>query len=854
MFTLPDRTTASAFDLALRTRGSAPAIVGQEQLSYEELADRVDDLTDRLRSDARRLVQVRAGNDVPSLVAYLGALAAGHVVLLSSDDDAGAALADAYDPDVVIRSDPGHSPVVDVVREQSAHELHPQLALLLSTSGSTGSPKLVRLSAGNLLANAASIVDYLGIRSSDRAALTLPMHYCYGLSIVHSNLLAGAALMIDDRSVVDRCFWDEFARCGATSLAGVPYTFELLDRAGFASLDLPSLRYVTQAGGRMASETVERYARLGEERGWDLFVMYGQTEATARMAYLPPHLASTRPTAIGVPVPGGELSIDEGELVYRGPNVMLGYATEPADLALGRVTDELRTGDLAIQADDGLYEIVGRRARFVKLFGLRIDLDRVEAELAAHGIDAACAGDDRRIIVATTDHEAIATVTRVVGDLVDLPPSAITAVAVESMPRLPSGKVDYASVATIANDVQPPVAAPARCDEHAIAALFAEVLSVRDVGPSDTFVGLGGDSLSYVEMSIGLEARIPDLPLTWPTMSVAELAARCGRAQRDQRARREVRTVEMNVVLRAVAIVAIVGSHTSFMNVRGGAHVLLAVAGFNAARFHISRAGRSAADAVRGLLTSAARVAVPAAAWIGGWVALTDRYSLSNVLMVNSIAGPSRWGERWQYWFIEVLVHILVGVALLVAVPPVRRLLRERGFEVAVALTVAGLALRYDLFGFANTERLIHRADSVVWFFTLGWGAWLARGTRQRAILTALLLAGIPHYFESGRRESYVAIGVLALIWFARVRMPAAALPPLRVLASSSLYVYLTHWQLYPAVAEATSPLVALAVSLAAGALVWTGVERGGDVAKAISSRMRCHRPGTDAAALASTA
>lgn len=849
MFTAPHRTTSPAFDLALRTRGAAPAVVGREELTYEHLADRVDSVADRLRSEERRLVQVRASNDVSSLVAYLGALAAGHVILLSADDDSAAPLADAYDADVVVRGDAD----IDVVRERSAHDLHPELALLLSTSGSTGSPKLVRLSHDNLRANAASIVEYLGIRSDDRAALTLPMHYCYGLSIIHSNLLAGAALMVDDRSVVDRCFWDEFARCGATSVSGVPYTFELLDRAGFASLDLPALRYVTQAGGRMAPETVERYARLGEARGWQLFVMYGQTEATARMAYLPPHLASTRPTSIGVPIPGGDLSIDDGELVYRGPNVMLGYATTAGDLALGRSIDELRTGDLAIQADDGLYEIVGRRARFVKLFGLRVDLDRIESRLAAHGIDAACAGDDGGIVVAAAGAASTTQTAHMVRQLVDLPPSAIRVVSVESIPRLPSGKVDYASLATIGKSAEPEPesAALGRCDERAIAALFADVLAVRGVGPADTFVGLGGDSLSYVEMSIGLETRIPDLPLTWPTMTVAELAARCVQKQPTARA---PRTVEMNVVLRAVAIVAIVGSHTSFLNVRGGAHVLLAVAGFNAARFHLARLARSATDAARGLLASALRVAVPAAIWIGGWVAITDRYSLSNVLMVNSLAGPSRWGERWQYWFIEVLVHILVGLALLVAVPPVRRLVRDRGFEVAVALTVVGLALRYDAAGIGDAERLIHRADSVLWFFTLGWAAFLAAGAKQRLVLTALLAAGIPHYFESGRRETYVAVGVLALIWVARVRLPAVALPPLRVLAASSLYVYLTHWQLYPAVAAATSPLVALAVSLGVGAVVWAGVERATDVGRRLSSRMRSRRRGTAAAALASGA
>jgi acyl-coenzyme A synthetase/AMP-(fatty) acid ligase len=201
------------------------------------------------------------------------------------------------------------------------------------------------------------------------------MSYCYGLSVINSHLLRGAGLVLTDLSVVDPCFWELFRDRGATSFAAVPYTFELLERVGFADMDLPSLRYVTQAGGRLDPEKVRSYAEQGRRKGWDLFVMYGQTEATARMAYLPPALSTTAPGAIGVPVPGGEFRIEpipglaDGELVYTGPNVMLGYAQSPADLAAGRTITELRTGDLARKHPTGVYEVVGRRSRFVKIVG-----------------------------------------------------------------------------------------------------------------------------------------------------------------------------------------------------------------------------------------------------------------------------------------------------------------------------------------------------------------------------------------------------------------------------------------------------------------------------------------------------
>jgi acyl-CoA synthetase (AMP-forming)/AMP-acid ligase II len=340
-----------------------------------------------------------------------------------------------YEPDVVIDGNGIHH-----LHRGGRHRLHDDLALLLSTSGSTGSPKLVRLSHTNLVSNAAAIADYLDIRETDRAATTLPMPYCYGLSVIHSHLLRGAGLVLTDHSVIDDEFWELFRRHRGTTFAGVPYTFELLERVGAGTLELPHLRYVTQAGGRMPPERVYRFAGLGRRLGWDLFVMYGATEATARMAYLPPQLASSHPAAIGGPIPGGAFTIeprdawddeDVGELVYRGPNVMMGYARRPADLALGKTVEALHTGDIARRGPDGLYEVIGRSSRFVKMYGLRIDLQRVEATLRDHGVTAYCTDVDDRLAVAAARHDA-AEVQRAAAAAAGVPAGAVQAVTVTS--------------------------------------------------------------------------------------------------------------------------------------------------------------------------------------------------------------------------------------------------------------------------------------------------------------------------------------------------------------------------------------------------------------------------------------
>ncbi|MCX6462495.1 MAG: AMP-binding protein, partial [Pseudonocardiales bacterium] len=419
---------------ALHRHGDALAVVTDagSRLSYAELATRVAATGERL-GERRRLVLLAAGNDVDTLVTYLAARAGGHPVLLAEPRAVGE-LARRYDPDVVAGPDAGGW-LLDERRPGTAHDLHPELALLLSTSGSTGSPKLVRLPGSAVTANAAAIAQYLEILPTDRAVTTLPLHYCYGLSVVNANLHAGAALVLTDRSVTDPGFWRTVRAARGTSLHGVPHTFALLDRVGFAGMDLPHLRYVTQAGGRLAPEAVRRYAELGAARGWRFVVMYGQTEATARMAYLPPERAADAPTAIGVPIPGGRLEIDApdatgtGELVYHGPNVMFGYAEHPADLARGREVHALRTGDLARRRDDGLVEIVGRRSRIVKPFGLRVDLERVERLLADEGCTAACTGSDDELVVAVTGDADPAAVAALVAERTALPPAAVRVVA-----------------------------------------------------------------------------------------------------------------------------------------------------------------------------------------------------------------------------------------------------------------------------------------------------------------------------------------------------------------------------------------------------------------------------------------
>lgn len=336
---------------------------------------------------------------------------------------------------------------------------HPDLALLLSTSGSTGSPKLVRQSYRNIAANAASIANYLKLGDLDRPITTLPMSYVYGLSVINSHLLCGAAIVLTDKSLTEKGFWDALRSRQATSLAGVPYTFEMLKRLRFERMDLPHLKVITQAGGKLNASLVHEFASSCRDKGIRFYVMYGAAEATARMAYLPPEYSLEKPASIGIAIPGGAFTLEDengavierpavvGELVYRGDNVTLGYASRREDLALG---DErggvLRTGDLARFDEDRFYYIVGRKSRFIKVFGNRVNLEELEQHIGTKVIDCACAGEDDRLRIYITNGSRKEAVVAFVEELTGLHHSAYSVIVIDRVPRNEAGKITYAAL------------------------------------------------------------------------------------------------------------------------------------------------------------------------------------------------------------------------------------------------------------------------------------------------------------------------------------------------------------------------------------------------------------------------
>lgn len=428
---------------------------GERVLTYAQALAHGRSLIAELGSE-RRLVILRCALTANCVAAYVALLEAGHVPLLLEADLSGAlvaALAERYRVAAVVMPGEGIA-----WTGASAPALHPDLALLLTTSGSTGSPKLVRLSRGGVLANARAIAEALVLDAGERPLLHLPMSYSYGLSVIHSHIVAGGCLCLTRASVMEPGYFADLVAAAATSIAGVPFHYQALRRL-LAKLDAPSLRTLTQAGGRLEPKLVAFFADWAAQTGRRFVVMYGQTEAGPRIALLPPERAADAPEAIGVPLPGVTVTLRDddgapvpdgaaGEMVVESAGVMMGYAHGPDDLAAGDVQHgRLETGDVALRGTDGLLRIVGRASRIVKVYGLRVNADEVEQRLAGEGQEALCFGSDDALRVLVAGAGDAAAIRQRIVDLFSLPPRGIEVRGGAMPERGATGKLSAAALA-----------------------------------------------------------------------------------------------------------------------------------------------------------------------------------------------------------------------------------------------------------------------------------------------------------------------------------------------------------------------------------------------------------------------
>jgi long-chain acyl-CoA synthetase len=454
---------------------ASPAIIQTENsnvVSYGDLVTRVQSIEDRLKRLAdRSLVFIYSSNTTDAIAIYLACLTIRYPICLLEPTPANLRkLVEIYRPPILILppeispplnyADSGNLPdtsyhVFLSTEEVKRSELpDAKLSLLLQTSGSTGDPKLVRLTQSNLLANARSIVQYLELTPMERSIQSLPIHYSYGLSLINSHLVSGGTVVLTPHSFMRPEFWSDFDANGCTSFAAVPYMYETLHRLRFDPSQRQSLRTMTQAGGALRSDLIEAFHNKALKAHCRFFVMYGQTEAAPRISFVPPDRLGEKIGSIGIPVPNGRMELveteragDVFELVYSGPNVMMGYAENASDLSLGdELNGVLHTGDLARVDDEGFYYLTGRLKRFAKLFGRRINLADIENELeAVYPVRAAAidAGDHLTIFVESMGQVDPSGVELHLSKFLNTTPKAFTVKIIPAIPVTQTGKKDY---------------------------------------------------------------------------------------------------------------------------------------------------------------------------------------------------------------------------------------------------------------------------------------------------------------------------------------------------------------------------------------------------------------------------
>lgn len=336
------------------------------------------------------------------------------------------------------------------------HDLNKDLAVLLTTSASTGTKKFVRISYNNIYENTKAIIKYLNIKSTDRLITTLPVDYTYGFSQINTHLMQNAPIIVNNFSIVQKEFWDLLIKSKATSFGGVPFSFEILKKLNFSIKNFSKIKTITQAGGKLSEELQKEFSNYFYKKKISFFIMYGSTEATSRMSYLPPKKSREKLGSVGIPIPGTKIEImktkkneKQGEIIFKGKNVSMGYCESLKDLTKGDLNlGVLHTGDIGFKDKENYIYIVGRKKRFIKVLGHRINLDELEEKIKEKfkSQNILCTGEDNLLNVFSTDKSKFDLIKAYLKKNIKLNDKLFKIILIKKIPKNTSGKILYSKL------------------------------------------------------------------------------------------------------------------------------------------------------------------------------------------------------------------------------------------------------------------------------------------------------------------------------------------------------------------------------------------------------------------------
>ena len=440
-------------------------------LSYKQVLTETNEIKKEIKN--RSLILIVSENSLGSLLAYIFCIINNHVGIIIDSKTTEQNILKTfknYQPNYIFLSKKTKSIFKKICSEKytffdqslmknkinKKKKLNKNLSLLLSTSGSMGSVKFVKLSKDNLKHNTDSIIKYLKIRKKDSAITNLPISYSYMLSVINTHFEVGASIVISKYSLVEKEFWETLKNSKVTSFNGVPYTYEILTRIGLKNIKIKTLKYLTHAGGKLEKEKLKEIIKFCKKNNLKFFSMYGQTEASPRISYLKPEFSEKKIGSIGKGIPGNKIYIIdssskkiskpfiEGEIICEGKNVFMGYSKNYNDLKKANEENfKLKTGDLGFFDEDGFFYITSRISKIAKIFGYRVDVDALENLMSQKGYKVACLSNNKKIFIFTEKKYNKANLINAISKITNLNIRSFELIKLKYLPRTSNNKISY---------------------------------------------------------------------------------------------------------------------------------------------------------------------------------------------------------------------------------------------------------------------------------------------------------------------------------------------------------------------------------------------------------------------------